>query len=261
MRPQENHDVEGSSKIRTRFGSVAREIKAKKPRLDVEESEQKCTRSGSVAQGIKAKDPCSRKPRDDNKEEINVLKVRFQMQIAGQRGPLTGKVHLCIMVIILVIFCFLEPIAGQPAQGAHANCPYTRHQGVLDSLPVVTYPTDARVRSRNTECSICLGQFAEGDNVSVLPVSWDNQKIPPPRCVWISCYGIPLNAWCSSTFIEIGKFWGDVIKLDELTEKSIAFDKGRMLIIMDYLDCINELVHIKINGVIFPVKVIEDPMA
>ncbi|KAF7127520.1 hypothetical protein RHSIM_Rhsim11G0077700 [Rhododendron simsii] len=70
VRPQENHDVEGSSKIRTRFGSVTREIKAKKPRLDVEESEQKCTRSGSVAQGIKAKDPCSRKPRDENKEEI-----------------------------------------------------------------------------------------------------------------------------------------------------------------------------------------------
>ncbi|KAE9444633.1 hypothetical protein C3L33_23469, partial [Rhododendron williamsianum] len=91
--------------------------------------------------------------------------------------------------------------------------------------------------------------------------AWDNQKIPPSRCVWISCYGVPLNAWCSSTFIEIGKIWGDVVKLDELTEKFIAFDKGRMFIITDYLDCINEVVHIKINGVIFLVKVIEDPMA
>ncbi|KAI8522487.1 hypothetical protein RHMOL_Rhmol13G0001200 [Rhododendron molle] len=34
-----------------------------------------------------------------------------------------------------------------------------------------------------------------------------------------------------------------------------------MFIITNYLDCINEVVHIKINGVIFPVKVIEDPMA
>ncbi|KAI8524293.1 hypothetical protein RHMOL_Rhmol13G0139200 [Rhododendron molle] len=89
--------------------------------------------------------------------------------------------------------------------------------------------------------------------------AWDNQKIPPSKCVWISCYGVPLNAWCSSTFIEIGKLWGDEIKLDELTEKFIAFDKGRMFIITDYLDCINEVVHIKINGVIFLVKVIEDP--
>ncbi|KAG5528160.1 hypothetical protein RHGRI_028934 [Rhododendron griersonianum] len=70
--------------------------------------------------------------------------------------------------------------------------------------------------------------------------AWDNQKIPSSRCVWISCYGVPLNAWCSYTFIEIGKLWGDVIKLDELTEKFIAFDKGRMFIITDYLDCINE---------------------
>ncbi|KAF7144859.1 hypothetical protein RHSIM_Rhsim04G0179000 [Rhododendron simsii] len=31
MRPQENHDVEGSSKVRTRFGSVTRGIKAKRP--------------------------------------------------------------------------------------------------------------------------------------------------------------------------------------------------------------------------------------
>ncbi|KAI8562944.1 hypothetical protein RHMOL_Rhmol03G0075300 [Rhododendron molle] len=32
MRPQENHDVKGSSKIRTRLGSVARGIKAKHSR-------------------------------------------------------------------------------------------------------------------------------------------------------------------------------------------------------------------------------------
>ncbi|KAI8568487.1 hypothetical protein RHMOL_Rhmol02G0204000 [Rhododendron molle] len=31
MRPQENHDVEGSSNVRTRFGSVARGIKDKHP--------------------------------------------------------------------------------------------------------------------------------------------------------------------------------------------------------------------------------------
>ncbi|KAG5516250.1 hypothetical protein RHGRI_037071 [Rhododendron griersonianum] len=52
MRPQENHDVEGSSKIHTRFGSVAREIKAKKARLDVEESAQKRTREKYLRQRI-----------------------------------------------------------------------------------------------------------------------------------------------------------------------------------------------------------------
>ncbi|KAI8531017.1 hypothetical protein RHMOL_Rhmol11G0104900 [Rhododendron molle] len=28
-----------------------------------------------------------------------------------------------------------------------------------------------------------------------------------------------------------------------------------MFVVTDYLDCINEVVHIKINGVIFPVKI------
>ncbi|KAG5515137.1 hypothetical protein RHGRI_036245 [Rhododendron griersonianum] len=64
MRPQENHDVEGFSKIRTRSGSAAREIKGKHPQLDVEESAQKRTRSRSVAQEIKAKHPRARKHRN-----------------------------------------------------------------------------------------------------------------------------------------------------------------------------------------------------
>ncbi|KAF7135737.1 hypothetical protein RHSIM_Rhsim08G0155200 [Rhododendron simsii] len=70
---QENYDVEGSSKRRTRFGSVARGIKAKHTRLDVEESVQKRTRFGSVARGIKAKHSRLRKHRDENKGEIREI--------------------------------------------------------------------------------------------------------------------------------------------------------------------------------------------
>ncbi|KAH7841387.1 hypothetical protein Vadar_029255 [Vaccinium darrowii] len=60
--------------------------------------------------------------------------------------------------------------------------------------------------------------------------AWDNQSIKPSR-------------------------------LDELTEKFIAFDKGRMFILTEYFDYINEVVHVKINGVSYPVKVVEDPLA
>ncbi|KAI8536558.1 hypothetical protein RHMOL_Rhmol10G0266700 [Rhododendron molle] len=81
MRPQKNHDVEVPSKIRTRFGSVARENKAKKPRLDVKESAQKRIRSRSVARGIKAKNPCSRKPQDEKKEEIRDTAYRTSLDV------------------------------------------------------------------------------------------------------------------------------------------------------------------------------------
>ncbi|KAI8536556.1 hypothetical protein RHMOL_Rhmol10G0266700 [Rhododendron molle] len=55
MRPQKNHDVEVPSKIRTRFGSVAR--------------------------GIKAKNPCSRKPQDEKKEEIRDTAYRTSLDV------------------------------------------------------------------------------------------------------------------------------------------------------------------------------------
>ncbi|KAI8528711.1 hypothetical protein RHMOL_Rhmol12G0168700 [Rhododendron molle] len=71
MRPQENHDVEGSSKVRTKFESVARGIKGKHPRLDVEESAQKRTRSDSVARVIKAKHPCLRKHHEQTRFMVN----------------------------------------------------------------------------------------------------------------------------------------------------------------------------------------------
>ncbi|KAH7836905.1 hypothetical protein Vadar_007238 [Vaccinium darrowii] len=80
------------------------------------------------------------------------------------------------------------------------------------------------------------------------------------RSTWISCYGVPVNAWNSQTFVSIGSLWGKVVKLDELTDQSIAFDKGRIFIVTNFLDCINEVIHIKVNGVVFPVKVIEDPL-
>ncbi|KAH7852509.1 hypothetical protein Vadar_025736 [Vaccinium darrowii] len=111
-----------------------------------------------------------------------------------------------------------------------------------------------------------LDNFLE-DKDNVLPKwfssveAWKDQNFKPSRCIWISCYGVPLKAWCSSTFINIGKLWGDVIRLDELTEKLIAFDKGLLFILTDFLDCINEVVHVKIDDTIYPVKVVEDSLA
>ncbi|KAH7859350.1 hypothetical protein Vadar_023006 [Vaccinium darrowii] len=35
--------------------------------------------------------------------------------------------------------------------------------------------------------------------------AWDDQSFKPSRCVWISCYGVPLKGWCSFTFINIAE--------------------------------------------------------
>ncbi|KAG5538895.1 hypothetical protein RHGRI_019441 [Rhododendron griersonianum] len=102
MKSHENHDVEGTSKIRTRRGikakrlrldveesthkrtrpgSAARGSKAKRPRLDVEESTRKHTRSGSAARGIKAKHPRLRK-----RQEVNCGEMRETAYRASLNG-------------------------------------------------------------------------------------------------------------------------------------------------------------------------------
>ncbi|KAF7120080.1 hypothetical protein RHSIM_Rhsim13G0135500 [Rhododendron simsii] len=79
MRPQENPNVVGSSKVHTRSGSVARGIKAKHPRLDVVKSTPKRPRFSSVAQGIKAKHPHLRKHQDVNVGEIRETAYRASL--------------------------------------------------------------------------------------------------------------------------------------------------------------------------------------
>lgn len=90
---------------------------------------------------------------------------------------------------------------------------------------------------------------------------WNKQRVKPSRCTWISCFGVPLHVWNSQTFVNIGKLWGETIKIDELTAKSLAFDKGRIFILTYHLECINEVVNLKVKGDVFPIKVAEDPMA
>ncbi|KAH7847419.1 hypothetical protein Vadar_025861 [Vaccinium darrowii] len=63
---------------------------------------------------------------------------------------------------------------------------------------------------------------------------WDGQACPPSRNMWLSCFGIPLNVWCDNTFLSIGSLWGDVVALKEKTQKSLAFDKGRVLVATDW---------------------------
>ncbi|XP_058181102.1 uncharacterized protein LOC131299530 [Rhododendron vialii] len=91
LKAQENHDVEGSSKTRARFGSVPRGFKAKHPQLDVVESTPKRTRFDSVARGIKAKHPRSMKPRVENMGEMRETAYRASLRVLED----TGKICQC----------------------------------------------------------------------------------------------------------------------------------------------------------------------
>ncbi|KAF7130306.1 hypothetical protein RHSIM_Rhsim10G0135400 [Rhododendron simsii] len=62
---------------------------------------------------------------------------------------------------------------------------------------------------------------------------WNGMDFIPLRCVWLSCLGVPPNIWNNQVFTSIGNLWGEVIRIDELTANSLAFDKGRVFIVTE----------------------------
>lgn len=59
---------------------------------------------------------------------------------------------------------------------------------------------------------------------------WNGEQAKEERFVWISCFGMPLSAWSSQTFKDIGNIWGDFIEVDENTLREGSYEKGRILI-------------------------------
>jgi len=52
---------------------------------------------------------------------------------------------------------------------------------------------------------------------SVTP--WDGSFVLKERCAWIRCRGIPLQLWCNQSFSKVGVVVGEVVEIDEATEK------------------------------------------
>ncbi|KAI8535208.1 hypothetical protein RHMOL_Rhmol10G0155800 [Rhododendron molle] len=55
---------------------------------------------------------------------------------------------------------------------------------------------------------------------------WRREPASIERFVWLSCFGIPLNAWNTSTFKQIGEFWGCFMKVDKDTLRDSSFAQG-----------------------------------
>ncbi|GMP68414.1 hypothetical protein CsSME_00028041 [Camellia sinensis var. sinensis] len=82
--------------------------------------------------------------------------------------------------------------------------------------------------------------------------------ITQERCVWLSCYGVPLNLWNSKTFSSIGTTWGEVIELDGDTLNMKNLQCGRVRIVTTDMESINRTVQLDCQGILYPVKVCEE---
>ncbi|ESW26204.1 hypothetical protein PHAVU_003G099400, partial [Phaseolus vulgaris] len=61
---------------------------------------------------------------------------------------------------------------------------------------------------------------------SVTP--WDGSFVLKERCEWIRCRGIPLQLWCNQSFSKVGAVVGEVVEIDEATEKRETLEFARV---------------------------------
>ncbi|KAL4555831.1 hypothetical protein LXL04_038460 [Taraxacum kok-saghyz] len=77
---------------------------------------------------------------------------------------------------------------------------------------------------------------------------WDERLEIDHRYVWLKIQGIPIYARNPSSFIEIGRRWGEVIITDPCFESHSDWSTGKICVKSQTLDIINETVEISIRG-------------
>ncbi|KAE9459311.1 hypothetical protein C3L33_08797, partial [Rhododendron williamsianum] len=83
-------------------------------------------------------------------------------------------------------------------------------------------------------------------------------KVETFREVWLSCFGVPLNLWNTGTFFNIGKCWGESTMVDDETSRGSFFSVGKVKILTNKFEAINQVINLENNGKFYPARVIEE---
>lgn len=78
------------------------------------------------------------------------------------------------------------------------------------------------------------------------------------RLTWIRCHGIPPHAWGEGICKLMANTLGSYVDIDEDTRMKTSYDVARVLIRSRTLGVINEVMHVTINGEVFPIKLVEE---
>lgn len=90
---------------------------------------------------------------------------------------------------------------------------------------------------------------------------WSPPEVPKHCHVWVRCQGIPLHAWDMSFFKKFVTLFGLFVMLDDRTDNKSRLDLARILIQTSSLEVINCLIKVKINDLIFSIRVVEEPFS
>ncbi|KAH7833300.1 hypothetical protein Vadar_004923 [Vaccinium darrowii] len=87
---------------------------------------------------------------------------------------------------------------------------------------------------------------------------WNGDAASLSRLVWINCRGMPLNIWCHNSFKRIGEMWGEFIAQDVETIHGLSYEVGRLLIVTEKQERIDEWINICVRGRNYEVKAWEE---
>lgn len=87
---------------------------------------------------------------------------------------------------------------------------------------------------------------------------WRGEPASMERFVWLRCLGIPLNAWNTLTFKQIGELWGCYVKVDEDTLRDASFAQGKILVATVEHQKIDKWIQMEVQGLMYDVHVREE---
>jgi len=96
------------------------------------------------------------------------------------------------------------------------------------------------------------------DEVFVLIIPWDDSFVVKERLVWIRCRGVPLQLWCNQCFTRVGAVVGEVVEIDEATEKRETPEFARFRVKISVTSVVRRVKDFRINGVLFKVSFEEE---
>ncbi|KAL7257798.1 hypothetical protein ACSBR1_003997 [Camellia fascicularis] len=88
-----------------------------------------------------------------------------------------------------------------------------------------------------------------------------NLHLQQERCVWLSCYGIPLHLWNRNTLNSIGKVWGTILSLDGDIYHPKSFSHTRIRVATACMELINKTIFLECKGISYSILVCEDHLA
>jgi len=91
---------------------------------------------------------------------------------------------------------------------------------------------------------------------SVTP--WDGSFASKERFAWIRCRGIPLQLWCNQSFHKVGAVVGEVVEIDEATEKREVLEFARFRVKLLVSTVVNLVKEFSINDCVCKVTFEEE---